>query len=447
MTEQFDAKKLQMINQVSPSFCTAKWLQVTVDLINGTTHSCHHPQRHKVPLAELENNPSALHNTIHKKQQRKKMLGGERPSECSYCWDMEDLGNQYSDRYIKTTDSWAWSDFQKISQLNGDENIIPRYLEVMIDNICNFSCAYCMADISSGVAFEMQKYGGYPVSNPHHRLSQSNSNQNHTPDYMIAFEKWLPQILNELRVLRITGGEPLLSKSFWKLLEDLKNYGQNRLELVVNSHLNHQSKIINKFCDTLKNLLDEKKIQTLSIYTSLDTFGTQAEYIRHGLDYNLVLNNIEYMQSQLPNTQFVVMCTFNLLSIAQFDRLLDDIIQLKKSNNVILDISYLKNPEYLRADIATPDLVSQLKGHLQKMKLHTDSFSPHEINKLQNLVQWVESRHESSKEPLRRSDFFRFINEYDRRKKRNFIDLFPEYKDFYIASKQAAFLMSGNPLP
>ena len=48
------------LNAVSPSFCTAKWLQVTMHLQNGHTHSCHHPQTHKIPLEEIKNNKYTL---------------------------------------------------------------------------------------------------------------------------------------------------------------------------------------------------------------------------------------------------------------------------------------------------------------------------------------------------------------------------------------------------
>ena len=33
----------EKINKVSPTFCAAKWLQSTILLYNGETHSCHHP--------------------------------------------------------------------------------------------------------------------------------------------------------------------------------------------------------------------------------------------------------------------------------------------------------------------------------------------------------------------------------------------------------------------
>jgi len=41
--------KRDYINNISPSFCTAKWLQTTLYLQNGYNHSCHHPSPHKIP--------------------------------------------------------------------------------------------------------------------------------------------------------------------------------------------------------------------------------------------------------------------------------------------------------------------------------------------------------------------------------------------------------------
>ena len=62
----------QKLDEVGCGFCLAKWTQVTIHLQNGHTHSCHHPKTHKVPLEELEKNPSALHNTEYKKLQNNK---------------------------------------------------------------------------------------------------------------------------------------------------------------------------------------------------------------------------------------------------------------------------------------------------------------------------------------------------------------------------------------
>ena len=102
------------LNNVSPSFCLAKWLQVTIHLQNGQTHSCHHPGTHKVPLIELESDPSALHNTVLKKSYRKMMLEGERPAECEYCWKIEDSHpDNLSDRVFKSL-----NDFHELERIS-----------------------------------------------------------------------------------------------------------------------------------------------------------------------------------------------------------------------------------------------------------------------------------------------------------------------------------------
>ena len=61
-------KTIKIINDISPSFCAAKWYNATIWLGNGRTESCHVPHAHTIPLQEIAVNPSALHNTEFKKK-------------------------------------------------------------------------------------------------------------------------------------------------------------------------------------------------------------------------------------------------------------------------------------------------------------------------------------------------------------------------------------------
>ena len=67
------------LNALSPSMCMAKWLQVSLHLPQGRTHSCYHPPTHPIPLDELKKDPNALHNTTFKLEERKQMKCGTRP--------------------------------------------------------------------------------------------------------------------------------------------------------------------------------------------------------------------------------------------------------------------------------------------------------------------------------------------------------------------------------
>ena len=117
----------EMKTQLGTGMCLAKWKQVSLHLTTGLNNSCYHPPLHAIPIDLLKNNPSALHNTPYKKEQRKIMLKQERPQECSYCWTMEDNG-KLSDRHYRSGEPWATKDFSKIMTSTGDEDVLPSYV-------------------------------------------------------------------------------------------------------------------------------------------------------------------------------------------------------------------------------------------------------------------------------------------------------------------------------
>ena len=72
------------LNSISPSFCAAKWYNVSLHLGHGFKNSCHLPLPHPIDPEKLKDRPQELHNTDFSKRQRKMMLEGTRPAECSY---------------------------------------------------------------------------------------------------------------------------------------------------------------------------------------------------------------------------------------------------------------------------------------------------------------------------------------------------------------------------
>jgi hypothetical protein len=131
----------QIINIVSPSFCAAKWYNATIWLGNGRTASCHHPAAHYIPVNEIHASPSALHNTAFKKERRVEMLEGKRCDECSYCWRVEDNNEPgiFSDRVYKSH-IYTADDILKLQEMDPNDNIDPKTLEISFDNLCNLSC-------------------------------------------------------------------------------------------------------------------------------------------------------------------------------------------------------------------------------------------------------------------------------------------------------------------
>src|SRR5882672_3058996 len=232
---------MQAIEQkFSPTMCAAKWLQTTILLYNGHTHSCHHPPAHKIPLDELAENPSALHNTSRKKHARAQMLNGERPIECQYCWTIEDLpGEHISDRTYKSTDT-HWS-VPYLDRITDAGDVDPSYVEVAFDTTCNFKCSYCSPDVSSKWMEEVEQFGAYPVSTGFgdveymHKIGRTPIPQREHNPYTDAFWQWWPTMRDKVQTFRLTGGEPLLSKHTWRLLDDIDANPRPDMTLAINT--------------------------------------------------------------------------------------------------------------------------------------------------------------------------------------------------------------------
>ena len=94
------------------------------------TTSCHHPLPHKIDLAEIKTNPSAIHNTREKKEQRRQMQSGDRPAGCEYCWKIEDMGRDaISDRVYKSR-IFTNEDLDTAHRLDHNTDVNLKTLEI-----------------------------------------------------------------------------------------------------------------------------------------------------------------------------------------------------------------------------------------------------------------------------------------------------------------------------
>lgn len=447
------------LDTVSPSLCLAKWKQVTIHLYNGHTHSCHHPVPHLVPLEELSVRPDALHNTAFKKDQRRQMLAGKQPKECDYCWNVEKSGDFLSDRHFKSGEFWASKSFDEIRRLPWNTNVLPSYVEVAFSNQCNFRCSYCSPQISSHWMKEIRESGPYPMQEGvnYHDLSYlQRTKLMPLPDedsnpYIQAFWDWWPKLYPELDVFRITGGEPLLSKNTFRILDWIKANPRPNLSLGINSNLGVPDATLDRFIAACESLRRDKCVEELTIFTSVDSSAEQAEYIRHGLNYQKLIANIHKIFQGIPGVRVVVMCTFNALSVTGFRGLLEQMLDFRRiySNEtrrrIWLDISYLRHPPWQSLQILTADYFDFLKEHLQFMRAHSETpqtlnrgFQDAEYEKFERMIEWGLSARPSREQTLARNNFYRFFSEHDRRRGTEFLSVFPEMEPFWDLCRTGA---------
>lgn len=435
-------KIIPILNDVSPSFCLAKWYQLTLYLQNGFNHSCHHPSPHKIPLIELEENYKALHNTKFKKEQMQKMLDGTRPSECDYCWNAEDNGH-VSDRAYKSARSWAYPHLNEVIK-NKTADVEPTYLEISFSNACNFKCAYCSPDLSSQWYEEIDKYGGYPTSQNFNgfgwfkqvgKMPIKHSDPN---PYVDAFWEWWPELYPKLNTLRLTGGEPLLSKDVWRMLDAIEKDPNPELCFAINTNLGIPDELINRMIKKINSI--SKNIKEVQIFTSGEAVGAPGEYIRYGLNYDQWTGNLEKV---LDNTNNIVaiMTTVNLTSITTYCNFVRYILDLRirynknsTFNKVQFMTNFLRYPEFLSLTILDSASKQRFTHEVKTLIIDRSDLSDSEVDQLNRMIDYMDGT--DSKELQLRKDFAAFITEYDHRRGTDFNNTFPELIEFYTLCQQ-----------
>jgi hypothetical protein len=455
------------LDQVGKGFCLAKWNQVSILLQTGQTHSCHHPRPHQVSLKELENNPSALHNTEFKKGLRASMLKGGKPKECDYCWNVEDANPKaFSDRIMKSGEAWAFPYFDKIKDSDPNENIQPTYVEISFSNQCNQACAYCDVKSSSNWQHEIATKGPYPTSGMFNNTEWMEREGivpiPHTKPnpYRDAFWKWWPDMFPGLHTFRITGGEPLLHKDTFKVLDYIiDNPTINpRLEMSVNSNLCAPQDLFEEFVDKVKYITDNGLVWNFTLFTSIESWGAQAEYMRDGMDTDRFWNNLDTFLTKCQKPEATIMATYNLTSVPSYHEVIKKVFDLKKKHYngkryrdyaIMLDTSYLRYPEFFSVRLLPTRWIDKIKEDYELMLEHSDEKYLHikghghcgfyevEIEKLRRVIDVAESPLEDISWLIKqRKDFVLFIDEYDKRRGKNFIETFPEMEDFYNSCKK-----------
>lgn len=436
--------KQQVLDTISPSFCAAKWYNATIWLGSGMTTSCHHPPAHKIVADDIVDNPKAIHNTTVKKLERAMMQAGLRPSGCEYCWKIEDIGrDNISDRVYKSK-IYPIESLNEAAKTPSSTDIDLKTLEISFDRTCNFACSYCNPAFSSTWANDIKRNGPYTglVSDGRNHFTHDHSSSqlytiNETNPYIEAFFKWWETDLHRtLQELRITGGEPLMSGYTWKLIEWFKtNQGRSNTKLAINSNLGMPMDKLYAFIDRVKD------IPNLEIYTSNESVGEQAEYIRDGLDYQQWMRNVQELLEHTNIKALHIMCTINALCLETLPHFLTQILRLKQEygkDRVNFTLNILRFPSFQSALVLPDDLRNRFKIVLETW---LNMFGTHpmlheyEINHIQRLIDYldvVKTPHsEAFDRPKLLNDFKQFYIQYDLRRSKNFTQTFPALAEWY----------------
>jgi pyruvate-formate lyase-activating enzyme len=433
----------QVLDKKSASFCAAKWYNATIWLGSGMTTSCHHPPAHPIDSARMIEHPSAIHNTMQKKRDRKMMIYGERPAGCEYCWKIEDMGRDaISDRVYKSR-IYTQEELDAAYAMDPAAEVNLKTLEIAFDRTCQLACSYCNPAFSSTWVRDIKNNGAYQglVSDGRNHFTHAHDSAQlyaygETNPYVDAFFRWWETDLHcTLKELRITGGEPLMSAHTWKLIEWFRdNPGRSQTRLAINSNLGMSS-------DRVQELLDACDGIELDIYTSNESMGPHAEYIRDGLEWQQWVDNMWLLMRTRRLRGLHVMNTINALCLESLPEFLTMLVDWKSQwgadfPNFTLNI--LRFPSF-QSPLVLPDEIRMYHRdrlqHWLDVNANHVMLQQHERNHVQRLIDYldvVKTPHSDAFDlPKLRADFRAFYQQYDQRRDKNFSKTFSGLSGWY----------------
>jgi hypothetical protein len=152
-----------------------------------------------------------------------------------------------------------------------------------------------------------------------------------------------------LEQVYFAGGEPLIMKEHYALLEKLIDLGKTDVRILYNTNFSEL-----RFKD--KHVFEYwRHFKSVSVGASLDGMHAQGELIRKGQDWQQTVENRERMLAEVPHVDFYVSSTvssMNVLHVLEFHREWVDLELLKPQD---WNINICQSPDWYRIDIFPED--------------------------------------------------------------------------------------------
>jgi sulfatase maturation enzyme AslB (radical SAM superfamily) len=214
----------------------------------------------------------------------------QRSPACATCWKLEDQGLE-SERMIhnRTFDHYADRDLELVEQDAVAHGFIPKIIKITTSNLCNGTCVTCNAGNSTAWA----------------KLENQDIKYKIVDTSTINFK--------DIIQLSFVGGEPLLEKKNFDILEEIVRLGNTNcfVSIVTNGsiHLTHtQLAVLSKF-------------KNLNICLSIDGVGDQFEYIRWPLKWSKLQHNLNQFKQIAQHVS--VSCMISNLNIFYYSELIE----------------------------------------------------------------------------------------------------------------------------
>ena len=286
-------------------FCVLPWISLETSPI-GTVRPCCLAEEEIIDDAgeKFDLNTASfggIQNSRYMQDLRQQFLDKKQPQTCRKCWREERSGRTSKrmhtlDRLKHMLPDQPWTADAKPLM----------FLDLKLGNICNLKCRICGSWSSSTFATEELNFVPDKKASTHYVMLKKGAWPRENP----VFWKEIDQVVDQIRYIEFTGGEPFMIQEHFDMLQGLVERGlAGNIEIHYNTNGTqwpaHAESIWQHF-------------KTVEIAFSIDDVGTRFEYQRTNAVWNEVVENIQRfkeLRNRHANIRLQVCSTVNIFNV------------------------------------------------------------------------------------------------------------------------------------
>ena len=336
MTKQ----KSGRMSKLPKNFCVAPFIQCTT---HPSTSFSPCPYLGGTVWSSVKQNIISQWTSADLELLRQDFLDNKKSPICSRCWHEEDNNKQslrlrLFDPVNETTD-FSFVDSKNFSQYISNKILTkdylngPEVLTIKNGNICNAKCRVCHPGDSSRWVDDAHKLFAI-TGKKYYDISQQEKNwSDEQIDEILILAK-------NLKRLELFGGEPMYNKKVYHMLERIVELGYSK-NIILYINTNGSVNIVEKMPFL-------KEFKQIEIGVSIDGAEDQFEYIRHGILWQDVKNNVaecrKYFEQHQVHYSIDAICTVEILNVyylPEIKQAVKEILPLAPFWNLLIDPNYL----------------------------------------------------------------------------------------------------------
>jgi MoaA/NifB/PqqE/SkfB family radical SAM enzyme len=301
------------MNVPHDKFCVLPWVSLEASPV-GTVRPCCLAKEEIVDNngVKFDLNTASfdgIQSSAYMKNLRQEFLDQKQPTTCCKCWQEERSGR--TSKRMHTLDRLKHVIPDRIWSVDSRPLI---FLDLKLGNICNLKCRICGSWSSSTFATEelanLDSNEDRKANHHYHMLRQGA-----WPRENKKFWQEIDQVVDQIRYIEFTGGEPFMIQEHFDMLQGIVDRGiAHQVEIHYNTNGTQWPQQAENIWQYFKHV---------EVAFSIDDVGARFEYQRNNAVWSQVCENIEQfrnMRERLLNMTLQVCCTVNVFNVLYLEQ-------------------------------------------------------------------------------------------------------------------------------